>query len=94
MQLFHDSFITAQRTYVCLSFIYIYVCVCVCVCWCTEFIKTKFPGESDSTVRKAISAKCNDEDKCCARKSKKRSAVDAVLPADMPNMDDDDVASD
>lgn len=42
---------------------------------------------------KAISAECNDEDKCCTRKAKKRSAVDAVLPVNMPNMDDDDVVA-
>ena len=38
-------------------------------------------------MRKAISAKCNDEDKCCARKAKKR-AVDAVQPVDISDGDD------
>ena len=54
-----------------------------------EFVKVKFPGENESTVRRAISAKCNDEDKCCTRKAKKRPAIDAALP-DLANIDDGD----
>jgi len=46
--------------------------------WCDKFYK--YPGETESSVRWAISAKCNDEDKCCTRKLKKTTVVDISNP--------------
>jgi len=56
---------------------------CIVLIFDLDFIKTKFPAETESAVRKAISAKCNDEDKCAARKAHKTvGAADTAMAID------------
>lgn len=54
------------------------------------YLHRKFPATSDGDIRRAISIKCNDEDKLRTKRMKKEEQSETVVDKDLSLSDDSD----